>query len=326
MKQGQYPKMKAAVCTAYGQPEVLEITEIATPRPASNEVKIRIMATAVNSGDCRIRRADPSAVRLFFGLFKPRKKVLGGVFSGVVEEVGSDVKLYQVGDQVFGSTGMSFGAYAEYKCLPEGGIFALKPQAITHAEATAIPFGATTALHFLRKANMKKGQSILVIGASGAVGSAAVQLAVHFGAEVTAVCSTSNVDMVRSLGANEVIDYLKSDYSQNNKKYDVVFDTVNKDSYTKRLNMVKDHGTLILGAVGLSDSLKGLLTAATTKRNVLMGMIQQSAPDISFLKATIEAGSLRAVIDRKYKLQEIVEAHRYVDAGHKKGNVVVEVG
>lgn len=317
--------MKAAVCTGYGAPEVLSLQQVPVPSVGADEIKVRVIATAVNSGDCRIRRADPFAVRLFFGLNKPRRGVLGGVFSGIVEEIGSQVHLFKVGDEVFGSTGMSFGAYAAYKVLPENATIALKPTLLTHAEAATIPFGATTALHFLRKANLKKGQQILVLGASGAVGTAAVQLAVYFGAEVTAVCSSSNIELVRSLGAKRVIDYKNDDYSKLGETYDVVFDTVNKDTFANRLGAVKRGGTLILGAAGVRDSLQALKAIVFRRQKILLGAIDESAPDLNFLKTLIEGSHLRPVIDRRYTLDQIVEAHRYVDAGHKKGNVSVEI-
>jgi len=220
--------MKAAVYTQYGAPEVLQIEEVEKPVPKENEILLRIKSTAVNSGDWRLRKADPYAVRFFFGLRRPKIKILGSVFSGEVESIGSSVKNFKVGDLVFGHTDMSFGSYAEYNCLPATSSIALKPASISHNEAASIPFGGVTALHFIKKAEIKPGQKVLIVGASGAVGSAAVQLAKSFGANVTGVCSTSNIDLVKSIGADIVIDYTKEDFTQNGETYDVIFDTSNK--------------------------------------------------------------------------------------------------
>src|SRR6185503_4528086 len=240
--------MKAIVYKTYGSPEVLQLSEVKKPVPGDNEILIKVKATAVNSGDVRLRKADPFAVRFFFGLMKPKKNILGGVLSGEVEAIGKDVKLFKVGDEVFGSTGMSFGAYAEYKCLPETAVLALKPRKMTHREAAVIPFGATPALYYLRKANIQKGQRVLVYGASGAVGTAAIQLAKYLGAEVTGVCSAANASLVKSLGADKVFDYRTEDFKQNEEKYDVVFETVNKLSVKDAAKKVKKGGVLLLGA------------------------------------------------------------------------------
>ena len=315
--------MKAIVYTQYGSPAVLHLKEVMMPTPKDHEVRIRIRATAVNSGDCRLRKADPFGVRLFFGLMRPNRNILGGVFSGEVESVGKDVTLYKVGDEVFGATGMSFGAYGEYKCLPESGIFSVKPGGLSHMEAAAIPFGGTTALHFLRKANIQKGQKVLIIGASGSVGTSAVQLAAYFGAEVTAVCGPSGVDLVKSIGAKKVIDYTREDFTKSTETYDVIYDTVGKDSYVKCMSSLSNTGTLILGASGMAGMMKGLWTTMTSKRKVITGVISQKAADVSFLKALIEGGKLKPVIDRIYKLSQMVAAHTYVDGGHKKGNVAI---
>ena len=325
MKQVSQNKlnMKAIVYTQYGSPTVLQLKEVSMPTPKDHEVRIRIRATAVNSGDCRLRKADPFGVRFFFGLMKPNKNILGSVFSGEIESVGKDVTLYKAGDEVFGSTGMSFGAYGEYICLPEGGIFSVKPTGLSHAEAAAIPFGGTTALHFLRKANIKKGQKVLIIGASGAVGTSAVQLAAYFGAEVTAVCGPSGVDMVKSIGASKVIDYTREDFTKSTETYDVIYDTVGKESYTRCLSRLGGTGILILGASGMAGMINGLSTTMTSKRKVITGVTSQKAADVSFLKAVIELGKLKPVIDRMYSLSQMVAAHTYVDGGHKKGNVAI---
>ncbi|MFV5703305.1 NAD(P)-dependent alcohol dehydrogenase [Flavobacterium sp. XS2P12] len=319
--------MKAIVYTQYGSPEVLKLKDVEKPIPKHNEILIRIRATAVNSGDVRLRKADPFAVRLFFGLFKPKTNILGSVFSGEIESIGSGVQRFKVGDEVFGHTDMSFGTYAAYKCFPENGSIALKPTTISHQEAAVIPFGGTTALHFLKKASIQKGQKVLVFGASGAVGTAAVQLAKHFGAIVTGVCSTTNVDLVKSLGADKVIDYTKEDFTKNGETYDVIFDTVNKMSISDSLQTLKIYGILILSAAGFSEMVQGTWASITNsnKIKVLTGMIRHSAEDINFLKTLIDAGQLKSVIDRTYSLEQMAEAHAYVEKGHKKGNIAIEI-
>jgi len=319
--------MKAIVYKEYGSPEVLQFKDIEKPIPKHNEILINIKATAVNSGDVRLRKADPFAVRLFFGLLKPKTTILGSVFSGEIESIGSDVQGFKVGDEVFGHTDMSFGTYAQYKCFPENGSISLKPATIRHDEAAVIPFGGVTALHFLHKAAIQYGQKVLIFGASGAVGSAAVQLAKHFGAVVTGVCSTSNMDLVKSLGADKVIDYTKEDFTKNGEMYDVIFDTVNKMSVSDGLDSLKMYGTLILSAAGLAETLKGAWIAMTSNKKikVLTGMISHTADDIHFLKTLIELGELKPVIDKTYSLEEMAEAHTYVEKGHKKGNVAIKV-
>lgn len=317
--------MKAIIYTQYGAPEVLQLKEVEKPSPKDNEILVRIKATAVNSGDWRLRKADPFAVRLFFGLMKPKLNILGSVFSGEVEGVGKAVKLFKEGDQVFGHMDMRLGAYAEYKCLPENGTIALKPGSLTHAEAAVIPFGGVTALHFLKKAAIKSGQKVLINGASGAVGSAAVQLAKHFGALVTGVCSTANIDLVKSLGANNVIDYTKEDFTQNGEKYDVIFDSVNKVSFTSCIKSLNKSGLLILSAAGVPEMLKGFWSSMTSSKKVLTGVISHSAKDIAFLKELIENGKLKPVIDRSYSLEQMAEAHAYVEKGHKKGSVAITI-
>ncbi|MBW4362035.1 NAD(P)-dependent alcohol dehydrogenase [Flavobacterium taihuense] len=319
--------MKAIVYTQYGSPEVLELRDVEKPIPKDNEILIRIRATAVNSGDVRLRKADPFAVRLFFGLFKPKINLLGSVFSGEIESIGSGVQRFKVGDDVFGHTDMSFGTYASYKCFPEKGSIALKPTTITHQEVAVIPFGGTTALHFLKKASIQKSQKVLIFGASGAVGTAAVQLAKYFGANVTGVCSTINVDLVKSLGADKVIDYTKEDFSKNGETYDVIFDTVNKMSISDSLRSLKVCGTLILSAAGFSEMVQGTWTSITSSKKikVLNGIISHTAEDINFLKMLIDADQLKPVIDRTYSLEQMVEAHTYVEKGHKKGNIAIEI-
>jgi 2-desacetyl-2-hydroxyethyl bacteriochlorophyllide A dehydrogenase len=318
-------KMKAAVYTQYGSPAVLQVKEVEKPMPKDNEILVRIKATAVNSGDWRLRKADPFAVRFIFGLLRPKINILGSVFSGEVESVGSQVKLFKAGDQVFGHIDMSFGAYAEYKCLPENASIALKPANISHKEAAVIPFGGVAALHFMKKAAIKPGQKVLVVGASGAVGSAAVQFAKTFGADVTGVCSTSNIALVKSIGANKVIDYTKEDFTQNGETYDVIFDAVKAISVSRSIKSLHKNGTMILSAAGMSEMLQGMWISTTSNKKVMTGVISHEAADIVFLKGLIETGKFKPVIEKAYPLEQIANAHAYVEKGHKKGNVAIEV-
>ncbi len=315
--------MKAIVYTHYGPPEVLQLNEVEKPSPKDNEILLRVKATAVNSGDWRLRKADPFAVRFIFGLTKPKITILGSVFSGEVERVGKDVKLFKAGDQVFGHTDMHLGAYAEYLAIPENGTLAIKPDNLTHTEAAVIPFGGATALHFLKKAAIKPGQKVLINGASGAVGSAAVQLAKHFGAIVTGVCSRANIDLVKSLGAHHVIDYTKEDFTRNGDIYDVIFDTVNKVSFSRSVKSLSKGGILILSSAGMPEMLNGFWTSLTSSKKVLTGVISHAEEDIAFLKMLIENGALKPVIDKTYSLEHMAEAHAYVEKGHKKGNVAI---
>ncbi len=317
--------MKAAVYTQYGPPEVLRVKQVERPLPQKNEILLRIRATSVNSGDWRLRKADPYAVRLFFGLLKPKINILGSVFSGEVESIGEEVKQFKVGDIVFGHTDMSFGSYAEYLSLPEDASIALKPSNISHNEAAVIPFGGVAALHFLKKAKIQPGQKVLVVGASGSVGSAAVQLAKSFGADVTGVCSTANIALVKSIGANKVIDYTKEDFAGNGETYDVIFDAVNAISVSRSMKSLNKNGIMILSAAGMSEMLQGLWISMTSNKRVLTGVISHKAADIIFLKELIEAGKFKPVIDRTYPLEQIAEAHAYAEKGHKKGNIAINI-
>ena len=311
--------MKAIVYTQYGSPNVLQIKDVEKPIPKNNEILLRVKATAVNSGDVRLRKADPFAVRFIFGLIKPRINILGSVFSGEVEGVGASVKHFKVGDQVFGHTDMHFGAYAEYICLPENGTIALKPDSISHIEAAVIPFGSMAALHFIKKAKIKQGQRVLIYGASGAVGTAAVQIAKYFGAILTGVCGAANVDLVRSLGADRVIDYSKEDFSKTGEIYDVIFDTVNRIPFSSGLKSLNKNGIMILSAAEMPEMIKGLWTSMTSSRKVLMGVISHTKEDIEFIRELIEAGKMKPVIDKIYTLEQMAQAHEYVEKGHKEG-------
>ncbi|MFT7016483.1 MAG: NADPH:quinone reductase-like Zn-dependent oxidoreductase, partial [Candidatus Paceibacteria bacterium] len=305
--------MKAIVCTKYGSPEVLKLAEVEKPTPKDHEVLIKVKATTATSGDSRIRQANPFLIRLIFGFKKPRNSILGGNLAGVVESSGKDVTLFKEGDEVFASTGMSFGSYAEYKCLDEDSVLATKPSNLNYKESVAVIFGGLTALYFLKKAGIKRGQKVLVYGASGAVGTAAVQLAKHFGAEVTAVCGASSINLVKSLGATVVIDYRKEDFSKSGQSYDIVYEAVGKTSISKGKKIVKKNGVYIAGASGILKGFSQLLwTSLTSGKKIVTGVAGEAKENLIELKKIIEEGGFKSVIDKTYSLEEIVEAHTYV--------------
>ncbi|MEW4207487.1 NAD(P)-dependent alcohol dehydrogenase [Priestia megaterium] len=300
--------MKAMVCTKYGKPDVLQLEEVEKPIPKENEILIKIYATTVTSGDCRVRSFNSPLLlwlpmRIVLGLRKPRKSILGVELAGEVEDVGKNVTRFKKDDQLFAMTGMKFGGYAEYICLPEKGTIAVKPENVTHEEAASISFGGTTALHFFRKENIQAGQKVLIYGASGAVGTAAVQLASYYGAEVTGVCSAKNSELVKSLGADYVIDYQNEDFNKKEERYNLIFDAIGK--ITK--NQCK--GALALN--GRFVSVEG------------QGIAKVQTEDLLLLKKLMEEGQIKSVIDRCYSLEQIPEAHEYVETGREIGNVVV---
>lgn len=322
--------MKAIVYTKYGPPDVLQLKEVEKPIPKENEILIKVKATTVTVADIRSRSFTvPPAfwlpARITLGFRQPKKEILGMELAGEVESIGKNVTRFKVGDQVFAASLVGFGAYAEYKCLPEDGPVTQKPSNFTYEEAAAIPIGARTALYFLRKANIQSGQSVLVYGASGSVGSYAVQLAKYFGANVTGVCSKANLELVKSLGADKVIDYTTEDFSGKGETYDVIFEAVNKSSFSDCINSLKKDGTYINITEPL-PSVRMLWTKLTSNRKLLFSRNSpESSEALIFLKELAETGKLRVVIDSVYAFEEIVEAHRYVEKGHKKGNVVIKV-
>lgn len=324
--------MKAAVYHRYGPPEVVRIEEVARPVPKDDEVLVRVQATTVCAADWRLRKPDPFFIRFMIGLRRPTKvQVLGMELAGTVEAVGAAVTRFHVGDCVFGGTGFAMGAHAEYACVRESGTLALQPANMTTEEAAAVMFGGITALHFLRLAKVEAGQRVLVYGASGSVGVFTVQLAKYFGAHVTGVASGGNLPLVRSLGADAVVDYTKEDFAKAGRVYDVVFDTVGKSGFSRSLSCLKRGGCYVrVGGSGrVSEMLGGMLRSLWVSRTgaakVIGGVARGNAADQSFLKELIEAGKLRTVIDRRYPLEQIAEAHRYAEAGHKKGHVVVTI-
>jgi len=305
--------VRAVVCTRYGPPEVLRIAELATPTPRKDEVRLRIRATAVTSSDCYLRglRLPPAyrlMARLAVGWSAPRQPVLGMVLSGEVDSIGTDVRSFDVGDQVFGFDRHRFGTYAQYVCWPADGLLAPRPVGLTHEQAAAIPYGGLLAQHFLRKAHLRAGQHVLVFGASGAVGTSAVQLARHLGARVTGVCSTANLELVASLGASTVLDYTVEDFKDGTERYDLIFDAVGR----------RKSAALLRGA-------ERVLAPGGARISVDDGTPKLRRDDLVMLAGLAATGELRPVIDRVYALDDIVDAHRYVDEGHKRGNVVVSV-
>jgi len=328
--------MRAYTYDRFGPPEVLALKEVPKPVPGDHEVLVRIRATTVTAGDWRVRslevpRGFGLLSRLALGLSGPRQPILGSELSGEIEAVGKAVTRFRVGDPVFGFTGMRLGCHAEYRCLPEEGhgrkdeAVALKPANLGFEEAAALSFGGTTALSFFRKAKPKRGENVLVVGASGGVGTAAVQLARHFGASVTGVCSTANLELVRSIGADRVIDYTREDFTRSGERYDVIVDTAGTAPFSRCKGSLAEGGRILVVLGSLPEVLRAPVVSLTSTKRIIGGVVSWGVEDLRFLASLAEAGHYRPVIDRRYTFAEMVEAHRHVDAGHKRGNVVVSV-
>ena len=328
--------MKAILWKNYGPPDGLQLKEVEKPLPKDDQILIKVHATTVTAGDCEMRRLElplmlSFPVRLYAGFIKPKRiPILGQELAGEVEEVGANVKTYRQGDQVFGTTGFGFGAYAEYLCLPENpddaqGTLAARPTNLSYEEAAAVPTAGFEALHFLRKADIQPGQKVLIVGAGGSIGTFAIQLARHFGAEVTGVDSTDKMDLLRSIGADHVIDYTQGDYTNTGETYDLIIDVVGRRGVARRLNLLEPEGYYFLAYAGPSHILLSLWTSITSNKKFKIEASSQRKEDLIYLKELIEAGKLKPIIDRSFPLEQTAEAHRYVEAGGKKGNVVITV-
>ena len=331
--------MKAIVYTEYGPPDVLQLKEVAKPDPKEDEVLIRIYATSVNYGDLVARNFKEISPRKFnmpflfwllakisFGIRKPKISILGSEFAGEVESTGKDVKSFKQGDQVFGYLGQSMGAYAEYLSVPEDGVLAIKPANMSSEEAAVVPMGAIMALYLLReKGNIQSGQKVLINGASGSIGSAAVQLAKYYGAEVTGVCSTPRLEFVKSLGADKVIDYTKEDFTQSGETYDLIFDILGKSSFSRCKSSLSQNGHCLYASFKMSQIIQMLWTSMTSSKKVICALAPGSTEDLVSVKELIEAGKIKAAIDRCFPLEQTAEAHRYVETGLKKGHIAITV-
>jgi NADPH:quinone reductase-like Zn-dependent oxidoreductase len=332
--------MKAIVCTEFGPPDVLQIQEMEKPTPKENEVLIKVYATSVSYGDLLARNfknVTPRQfnmpfifwllTRIFFGLNKPKIKILGSEFAGEIEAVGKDVTLFKAGDPVFGYLGQNMGAYAEYFCMPEDGVLAIKPANITYEEAASVPMGAIMAIHLLRnKGNIQPGQKVLINGASGGIGSAAVQITKDAGAEVTGVCGTPRLEFVKALGADHVIDYTQEDFTQNGETYDLIFDILGKGSFSRSKDSLTPNGRYLLASFKMKQLFQMLWTSITgSSKKVICAIAPGSTEDLVAVKALVEAGKLKSVIDKTFPMEQAAEAHRYVESGQKKGPVVITV-
>lgn len=322
--------MRAFIYRRYGGPDVVELSEVPKPVPRDNEVLVRIRATTVTSGDWRVRTmCVPTGLgiiaRLAFGFTRPRQPIMGSELAGTIESVGKDVTRFCVGDEVFGFPGGAMGCHAQYRAMPEDGRLARKPTNLSFEEVASLPFGASTSLHFLRKAGIRPGDKVLVIGASGGVGTAMVQLAKHYGAEVTGVTSTTNLALVASLGADRVIDYTKDDFTARRETYDIVVDTVGRTPFARCKPVLKDKGRLLAVAAGIPEMLATLWAPLTGSRRVIAGPAEERVSDLAEMATLAEAGALKPVIDRRYGFVQMAEAHAYVETGRKRGSVVVSV-
>jgi len=322
--------MKAIVCTKYGAPDVLQLREIEKPVPKDNEVLVKVHAATATTAGLIGRKGKPIIGRLFTGFTKPRKNILGMELAGEIESIGKDIKLFNIGDKVFGKTGIDLGAHAQFKSMPENGTLLIKPNNMSYEESAAVVEGSLTAFNFLKnKANIQSGNKVLINGASGSIGVAAVQLAKYYGAEVTGVSSTSNLELVKSLGADKVIDYKKEDFTKNGETYDIIFDTVGKSSFSKCKNSLNKKG-FYLDPAKISTVFPMFWTSIFGNKRAIMAATylrpaNKLTKDLIFIKDLIEKGKIKAVIDRDYPLEQMADAHRYVEKGHKKGNVVITV-
>ncbi|MFX1239534.1 MAG: NAD(P)-dependent alcohol dehydrogenase [Promethearchaeota archaeon] len=322
--------MKAIVYTRYGPPDVLQLKDVEKPTLKDSEVLIKVYSTVLNPSDCAFRKGDPFISRFFTGLRKPKNEIPGSEFAGEIEAIGKDVTLFKKGDQVFGTSVTGFGAHAEYICLPEEGVLLKKPANMTYEEAAALPDGGLGAFFFLEKANIQKGKKILINGASGAVGTFAIQLTKYYGAEVTGVCSTTNLELVKSLGADYVIDYTREDFTKNGQTYDIIFDVVAKSSFSHCKKSLRKRGIYIATYPSLSLILRMLWTSKLSKKKARftapgLKKTSEKIEALKYLMELIEVGKITLVMDRHYPLERIIEAHEYVDRGHKKGNVIIIV-
>ncbi len=323
--------MKAVVYHAYGPPEVLRIEDVPKPVPRNNEILIEIRAATVVAGDCELRSFDFPLwiwlpLRVYTGLLRPtRARILGQELAGRVEAIGAGVERFEVGDQIFAATEIGLGCYAEYKCLRENKVIAPKPRNMSYEEAAAVPTGGLNALHYMRRANLRGGEKVLINGAAGNIGSYAVQLAKHFGAEVTGVDSAAKLDMLRSIGADHVIDYAEVDFTGTGETYDVVFDVIGKSPFSRSMSCLRENGRYIIANPSLTHMIRGVWTSLTGTKKVIFRFARYTVDDLITLKELIEAGELRAVIDRRYPLDRIAEAHGYVDDKRHKGNVVLTI-
>ena len=330
--------MKAIVYTQYGPPDVLQVKEVEQPTPKDNEILIRIRATPVNFGDTLARNFSAVSpgeftmpaplwlpVRIQMGYSKPKRTILGSEFAGDIEAVGKDVTRFKPGDAVFGYRAMNFGAYAEYLCMPEDGLVTEKPSNMSYEEAATVPYGALTALNLLRKVDIQPGQKVLVNGASGGIGSGAVQLAKHYGAEVTGVCGTPRLEFVKSLGADKVIDYTKEDFTRNGETYDVIFDILGKSSFARCKNSLTTNGRYLLASFKMKQILQMLGTSMRGGKKVICALSMESLDDLKFIKELVEAGEITTAIDKRFPMEQAAEAHRYVESGQKQGHVIITI-
>jgi len=330
--------MKAIVYTTYGPPDVLQLKEVKKPTPRKKEILIRVYATPINFGDILARNFKNVSPRTFsmpmplwlptrilLGFRKPRKRILGSEFAGEIAAVGKDVELFKKGDQVYGYRSMNFGANAEYLCMPEKGVVAQKPDRMTFEEAAAVPYGAITALNLLKKVNIQNGQKVVINGASGAIGSYAVQLAKYFGAEVTGVCSTPRLELVKSLGSDKVIDYTREDFAKSGETYDLIVDILGKSSFSHCKSALKENGRYLLASFKMKQLFQMIWTSITGGKKVICALSPERAEDLIYIKELIDAGKIKSVIDRCFPLEQTAEAHRYVEEGYKKGNVVITI-